>query len=138
MMRRLLLLCVIVVSALAGAVAAKLDSRWNIARGTLCSHVPCKHFQARISAIESVIAQREAERNYLAIGDSIVELADLPPICDRKPINGGIGGATVETFRTQGRRLAELAKPDFIVIELGAAPVEPLALGCVLDRLDCS
>jgi lysophospholipase L1-like esterase len=70
-------------------------------------------------AIESHIAQNQAERVYLAMGDSITELADLPTICGRRPINAGIGGATSTTFVEFGRRLSELAKPDFVIVALG-------------------
>ena len=55
----------------------------------------------------------------LAIGDSIMEGADLPVICGRRPINAGIGWATVATFATHGKRLAELAQPKFVVVALG-------------------
>jgi len=104
-----------VLSAIAGAVAAKIDSY----RKSLCSDVPCLLFNTRIAAIESVIAQQSGDSTYLAIGDSITEFADLEPICGRKPINAGIAGATSETFATQGARLAALLKPDFIVVALG-------------------
>jgi lysophospholipase L1-like esterase len=70
-------------------------------------------------AIESHVAQNHDEHVYLAIGDSITELADLPTICGRRPINAGIGGATSATFVKLGRRLSDLSKPDFVIIALG-------------------
>ena len=73
----------------------------------------------RLQAIASNIAQKRPEPVYLAIGDSIVEMANLPAICGRQPINAGISGATLKTFETEARRLADLAKPDFIVVGLG-------------------
>jgi lysophospholipase L1-like esterase len=81
--------------------------------------VPCDHYKARLAAIESIIAQRGTEPAYLAIGDSSVELADLPTICGRRPINAGIGWATTNTFALDARRFADLAKPDFVVVALG-------------------
>jgi hypothetical protein len=99
-----------------GVVAAKLHSRRAWA---LCNDVPCAHFNARLMAIESHIAQNQAEHVYLAIGDSITELADLPTICGRRPINAGIGGATSTTFIELGRRLSDLSKPEFVIIALG-------------------
>ena len=102
---------------LVGVVAAKLHSRR--ARAESCNDVPCAHFNARLTAIESQIAQNQAKHVYLAIGDSITEFADLPTICGRRPINAGIGGATSATFVELGRRLSDLSKPDFIVIALG-------------------
>ena len=84
-----------------------------------CDDVPCSHRFVRFMAIESVISQRGSAKSYLMIGDSITELADLPTICGHLPINAGIGWATVATFLTEGHRLAELSKPDFIVLALG-------------------
>jgi hypothetical protein len=81
---------------LVGVVAAKLHSRW--ARAESCNDVPCAHFNARLTAIESQIAQNQAKHVYLAIGDSITEFADLPTICGRRleltPLDrtgGGLG-----------------------------------------------
>jgi lysophospholipase L1-like esterase len=86
----------------------------------LCLDVPCDHYNARMPAIESVIAQRaEDSHYYLFVGDSNVERADLPVICGRVPINAGISWATVNTFQHHAKRLADLAKPDFILISLG-------------------
>jgi lysophospholipase L1-like esterase len=85
----------------------------------LCSDVPCDRFNVRVWAIENIISQGDRSPRYLAIGDSITEVAALPDICGRRPINAGIGGATVETFEKLGRRLADLAQPDFIVVALG-------------------
>jgi hypothetical protein len=116
--KKILFVALVFVSIVTGAVAAKLHSRWAT-REAKCLDVPCPHLEMRLMAIESVIRQRGATPSYLAIGDSITELADLPPICGRIPINAGIGWATVETFETDGRRIAELARPDFIVVALG-------------------
>lgn len=109
---------IVLVSALIGAVAAKIDSRRKLL-GPLCSDVPCPHFIMRMAAIESVIAQQSGEPVYLAIGDSITEFAELERICGRKPLNAGIAWATSETFERHGARLAALSKPDFIFVALG-------------------
>jgi GDSL-like Lipase/Acylhydrolase family len=100
---------------LVGVLASTLHSR----RASICNDVPCGYLNARLVAIERDIAQNQDERVYLAIGDSITELADLPTICGRRPINAGIGGATSATFVKLGRRLSDLSKPDFVVIALG-------------------
>jgi hypothetical protein len=78
----------------------------------LCSDVPCDHYNARMPAIESIIKQSAGPHQYLFIGDSDVERADLPVICGRTPMNAGIGWATVNTFEHHARRLADLARPD--------------------------
>jgi hypothetical protein len=114
---------IVLISALIGAVAAKIDSRRKLL-GPLCFDVPCPHFIARMAAIESVIAQQSGEPVYLAIGDSIMENAELEGICGRKPLNAGIVWATSETFEMHGARLAALLKPDFIIVALGTFDAE--------------
>jgi lysophospholipase L1-like esterase len=113
---------------LAAGIAGVAFTRWYYHRvisalntgALLCADVPCPHYTARVSVIESVIGQQDAsERIYLAIGDSITELADLPNLCGRKPINAGIGWATSTTFQELAKKLAIRARPDFITIELG-------------------
>jgi hypothetical protein len=101
----------------AGAAGAKIYSRLKSAH--MCDDVENFHRYVRLMDIESVISQRGGAPSYLMIGDSITEMADLPEICGRKPINAGISGATLKTFQTEGRRLADLAKPDFIIVALG-------------------
>jgi len=88
-------------------------------RPTSCSDVPCERFAMRGWAIENAISQGDGTPRYLAIGDSITEGALLPDICGRRPINAGIIGATVKTFEKLGPRLADMAKPDFIIVALG-------------------
>ncbi len=115
-MQKLAVLGLAAVAAVSGAFAAKLHSRSRHD----CGGVACAHYNVRRQVIESVIGQNLPGRNYLALGDSMVELADLPTICGRKPINAGIGGATAATFAEIASRFAEMAKPDFVVISLGA------------------
>jgi lysophospholipase L1-like esterase len=105
-------------AAIAGAAVAKLHSRYMIGQ-QVCANVPCAHFGARMAVIENVIAQHRSTPTYLAIGDSITERADLPTLCGFWPINAGISWATVETFMPHARRLADLAKPKFVIVALG-------------------
>jgi hypothetical protein len=122
-----LLLLTLAVSFVFGYFAAnELAARSNARLGQqlgLCFDVPCDHYNARMPAIESIIAQSAKGPFYLFIGDSHVERADLPIICGRHPINAGISWATVNTFERHARRLADLAKPDFILISLGGNDV---------------
>ena len=85
----------------------------------LCFDVPCDHYNARMKAIENIIAQSAEGPSYLFIGDSHVEMADLPTICGRHPINAGVGWATVNTFERHARRFADQAMPNFILVSLG-------------------
>jgi hypothetical protein len=120
-------LLMLAVSFVFGYFAAnELVARSNARLGQqlgLCFDVPCDHYNARMPAIESIIAQSEEGPSYLFIGDSHVERADLPTICGRHPINAGISWATVKTFESHARRLVDLAKPDFILVSLGGNDV---------------
>jgi len=115
---RIRAVALLVASALAGVLAARLEIIRKLGP-TLCTDVPCPLFIDRVAAIESIIAQQSGERSYLALGDSLTEFADLPFICGRKPINAGIGWATSETFVVLGKRFAALSRPDFVVVALG-------------------
>lgn len=117
---RFLVLAGVVCGALFGGFAAKMHSRWAWAGADVCHDVPCAHYTARIAAIKSQIAQRAPGPVYLALGDSHFEYAVLPPICGRQPINAGIGWATTATVDAYGVDLARMAKPDFIVLSVGA------------------
>jgi len=102
----------------ANALVARSYARLGQQLG-LCFDVPCDHYNGRMPAIESIIAQSADTPSYLFIGDSHVERADLPEICGRHPINAGIGWATVSTFERHARRLADQARPNFILVSLG-------------------
>jgi hypothetical protein len=115
--RRWWLVLLELICAFAGGVAA--GGFYSDVRPTLCSDVPCDTFNIRVWAIENQIRQGNGSPRYLALGDSITEAAALSEICGCRPINAGIYGATVETFDKLGRRLADLAQPDFIIVALG-------------------
>ncbi|MGO4682304.1 SGNH/GDSL hydrolase family protein [Hyphomicrobium sp. 2TAF46] len=102
-------------AALLGFSFAKLDTQ----RRSICDDVPCLILNERITTIQSHIAQSANHVRYLAIGDSIIQMADLPTICGRIPINAGIWGATSGTFLQLARQLSLQSSPDFIVLELG-------------------
>ena len=107
-----------------GVCAVGASSEWrarikSIVASETCDNIPCFHLSVRRRVIESVIAQRGQIPSYLMIGDSITEMAELPSICGRLPINAGIGAATTKTFRTEAARFAELSKPDFVIVALG-------------------
>jgi hypothetical protein len=115
--RVFLILAAALVLIAAGAISAKLHSHSQSA--LMCDNLPCARLASRLAAIEKAIRERGGDGSYLMIGDSITERADLPEICGRKPINAGIGGATTRTFQTEAHRLADLAKPSFIIVALG-------------------
>lgn len=102
-------------AALFGFSFAKLDTQ----RKSICDDVPCLILNERVETIQSHIAQSMNGVRYLAIGDSIIQMANLPVICGRTPINAGIWGATSATFLKLARQLSLQSSPDFIVLELG-------------------
>jgi lysophospholipase L1-like esterase len=126
---------VTVIALISGLFVVVVAAKLHLRRTELCNDVPCAHFNARLMAIESHIAQNQAKHVYLAIGDSITELADLPNICGRRPINAGIGGATSTTFIGLGRRLSDLSKPDFVIIALGTNDAIHGRIGIFKDRM---
>ena len=56
------LILVAVASALAGAFAAKLHTRWA---GTTCANVPCAYLQVRLRMINQMVAARSSDPVYL-------------------------------------------------------------------------
>jgi hypothetical protein len=135
--KALYLTMALVVAVLIGAVGGKLHSRYKFKQLSdyqECNDVPCWHLAVRLQAIASVISQRNGIPSYLLIGDSITEFADLPEICGRKPINAGIGFATTATFKDEARRLAEQARPDFVLVALGTNDAQRGRLDGFRDR----
>ena len=109
-MRRLGLIAAVVASALAGAVAAKLYTRW----GATCANVPCSSLQTRLGVIEQMIAARPRGPAYLVIGDSLTEIGRWPAMCGREPVAAGISGARSDTWLPHARAVADALKPDFV------------------------
>jgi hypothetical protein len=97
-MRRLGLMAVVVAAALAGAVVAKLHSRW----AAMCANVPCSSLQTRLGVIGQMIAARPRGPTYLVIGDSLTEIGRWPAMCGREPVAAGISGARWASLRGQG------------------------------------
>jgi hypothetical protein len=116
------LLCLIstaIVSALVGALAAKLNTRWL----TTCANVPCKYLQIRLAVINQMIATRVGARDYLVIGDSLTEIARWPTMCGHDPLPAGISGARSDTWLPHAKTIADILKPDLVVLALGTNDV---------------
>jgi len=78
-------LCLIstaIVSALVGALAAKLHTRWI----AICANVPCDYLQIRLAVINQMIANRVGAPAYLVIGDSPTEIGRWPTMCGHDPV----------------------------------------------------
>jgi hypothetical protein len=88
-MRHLVLIIAMIVSALAGALMAKLHTKWTMT----CANVPCAYLQRRLEAIQQMIASRSKAPAYLVIGDSPTEIAHWRTMCGHDPVAAGIGGA---------------------------------------------
>jgi len=115
-------LLIVVICLAAGFFTAKLHSRY-VYRNTImdgyCGNIVCSHLYRRDAAITSQ-AKLSARPNYLALGDSFIELAPLPELCGRMPVNAGIGGATADTIAPLVSKYVKAARPDFVVISIGA------------------
>jgi|SoiMethySBSTD1v2_1073268.scaffolds.fasta_scaffold1056551_1 hypothetical protein len=118
-------ICVIVaiLSALAGALAAKLQTRW----AARCANVPCGHLQARLATIGQKIAAHGGEASYLVIGDSLTEIGAWRTMCGHAPVAAGISGARSDTWLPHAKGIADALKPGFVVLAVGTNDVLTLA-----------
>ena len=118
-MRHRYLIAAAVASALAGAFAAKLHTRW----ATTCANVPCGYLQLRLAAIDQMIAARSTAPVYLVIGDSLTEIGRWPTMCGHDPVAAGISGARSDTWLPRAKAIADTVKPAFAVLALGTNDV---------------
>lgn len=118
-MRHLGLISAAIASALAGALAAKLHTRWT----AICANVPCVYVQIRLTAIEQMIAVRSRGPTYLVIGDSLTEIGRWPTMCGLEPVPAGISGARSDTWLPHARAIVDTLKPEVVVLALGTNDV---------------
>jgi hypothetical protein len=139
-MRRVGLIAAGLACVLAGAVVAKLHSRW----AAMCANVPCTSLQTRLGVIGQMIAARPRGPTYLVIGDSLTEIGRWPAMCGREPVAAGISGARSDTWPPHAKGIADALQPDFIVLALGTndvlsqgrlGPYEQLAASLAGHRL---
>ena len=116
---RLPCLITAVIAALAGALAAKLHTRWN----SMCGNVPCGYVQIRLAIIDQMIASRSGAPAYLVIGDSLTEVGRWPRMCGHDPVAAGISGARSDTWLPHAKTVADVLKPGFVILALGTNDV---------------
>jgi lysophospholipase L1-like esterase len=93
--------------------------------------MPRSHIESRGTAILSQAAQ--ARFDTVVLGDSIVELADLPEMCGRRALNAGLAGARVAQVEALAARLLPRTRPSLVVLAVGVndanveAPTDPAA-----------
>jgi len=118
-MRHLCLISAAIASALLGALAAKLHTRWV----TTCANVPCTYLRIRLAVIDQMIAARSRTPAYLVIGDSLTEIGRWPTLCGHDPVPAGISGARTDTWLPYAKAVADSLKPEFVVLALGTNDV---------------
>ena len=118
-MRHLSLISTAIVSVLVGALAAKLHTRWI----TICANVLCDYLQIRLAVINQMIATRVGAPAYLVIGDSLTEIGRWPTMCGHDPVPAGISGARSDTWLPHAKTIADILKPDLVVLALGSNDV---------------
>src|SRR5262249_6225734 len=118
-MRNLRVIIAVAASALAGALAAKLQTRWM----SSCGNVPCGYLQLRLVAIDQMIASRSKAPAYLVIGDSMTEIGRWPAMCGHDPVAAGISGARSDTWLPYATTIANSFKPELVVLALGTNDV---------------
>jgi hypothetical protein len=118
-MRHLVLIIVMIASALAGALMAKLHTKWTMT----CGNVPCAYLQRRLEAIQQMIASRSKAPAYLVIGDSLTEIAHWRTMCGHDPVAVGVGGARSDTWLPYAKSIADMLKPESVILALGTNDV---------------
>jgi|SRR5262249_31263169 len=118
-MRHLGLMTVAIASAMAGALAAKLHTRWTNA----CGNVPCGYLQIRLEVIDQMIASRPRAPAYLVIGDSLTEVGRWGTMCGHEPVAAGVSGARSDTWLPHAKSIADAVKPGFVILALGTNDV---------------
>jgi hypothetical protein len=118
-MRHVCLITVAIVSALAGALTAKLHTQWRMT----CANVPCGYLQLRLAVIDQMIASRPRAPAYLVIGDSLTEVGRWGTMCGHDPVAAGITGARSDTWLPHAKAIADTLKPEFVILALGTNDV---------------
>lgn len=93
--------------------------RLRIRFGEVTKHQFHDHQEVREFIIRSALDGLESP--IVILGDSLVEMAQLPvSLCGKPVVNAGIGGAQTSDFMRLGPKLLERTKPTAIVVGLGA------------------
>jgi hypothetical protein len=76
------------------------------------------HWEARLAVVKSQLSR--VMKPIIVMGDSIVEMALLPPsICNYPVINAGFGGSTIGFFTRYASIIANESDPALIVMSVG-------------------
>lgn len=78
-----------------------------------------QHGAYATSREKSILSQAtQADFRIVVLGDSFVELADLPTLCGRRVLNAGVSGATAADVADLAPQLLG-RRPDLVVIAVG-------------------
>jgi hypothetical protein len=118
-MQRMGLIAAVLAAGLAGALAAKLHTRWT----GQCGPVSCGYAEIQLALIRQRIASHGTGPAYLVVGDSLTEIGRWPTMCGHDPVVAGISGAGSDTWLAHAKAVADALKPEFIVLALGTNDV---------------
>jgi lysophospholipase L1-like esterase len=62
---------------------------------------------------------RQASPPVVILGDSIVDMADLPQLCGKEVLNAGVSGARTEAVERLSREVLAIGKPDLVIVAVG-------------------
>lgn len=81
------------------------------------SRAPTPHVQSRTKAVVSQAGQFSPK--VVLLGDSIVELAYVPELCNRSVLNAGLAGANVAQVKELASKILPDLKPEIIAVAVG-------------------
>ena len=70
-----------------------------------------------------MIAARSGGPAYLIIGDSLTEIGSWPIMCGLVPVPAGISRARSDTWLPHAKAIADILKPEVVVLALGTNDV---------------
>lgn len=62
---------------------------------------------------------RQTPDPVLVLGDSVVDMADMPELCGRAVLNAGVAGARTQTIERLAREVLAIRRPKLVIVAVG-------------------
>ena len=96
-----------------------------------CGGKVARHSVAREKAILSHAAQDRFP--IVMVGDSFVELADVPSLCGKRVLNAGVSGAKAADVERFAPQVIASERPELVIINVGVNDANRRTIGQVDD-----